>query len=71
MDQIEAVLKELTLQDSPNITALAKKYGCDRTTLSRRFRKVTVSRHTAYNKQNLLDDIQSKALIKYINNLTE
>jgi transposase-like protein len=50
MDQIEAALRELTLQDTPNITAVAKKHGCNRATLSRRFRKVTVSKHTAYNK---------------------
>jgi hypothetical protein len=71
MDQIEAALRELTLQDTPNITAVAKKHGCNRTTLSRRFRKVTVSKHAAYNKQKFLDDIQSKSLIKYINDLTE
>jgi hypothetical protein len=71
MDQIEAALRELTLQDTPNITAVAKKHGCNRTTLSRRFRKVTVSKHAAYNKQKFLNDIQSKSLIKYINDLTE
>jgi hypothetical protein len=71
MSQIEAALRELALQDPPNITAVAKKYGCDRITLSRRFWQVTVSKNTAYNNQKLLDDIQSKALIKYINDLTE
>jgi AraC-like DNA-binding protein len=71
IDQIKAALRELTLQDTPNITTVAKKHGCNRITLSRRFQKVTVSKHTVYNKQKFLNDIQSKSLIKYINDLTE
>ena len=71
MSQIKAALRELTLQDPLNIATVVKKYRCDRTTLSRRFWQVTVSKNTAYNNQKLLNDIQSKALIKYINDLTE
>jgi hypothetical protein len=36
MDQIEAALAELRMQDKPNISGVASKYKVNRTTLSRR-----------------------------------
>jgi hypothetical protein len=36
MNLIEAALKELTLLDKPNISAITKVYNIDRSTLSRR-----------------------------------
>ena len=71
MDSIEAALADLRLQDKPNFTATAKKYGCDRMTLSRRFHRVTTSKAEGYDSLRLLNSTQSKALIKYINDLTE
>ena len=71
MSSIEAVLEDLSLQDTPNITATAKKYGCNRTTLSRHFYKVTLSHNQALDNWKLLNNIQSRVLIKYINDLTE
>ena len=55
----------------PNITAIAKRHKVERSTLSRRWNKVTCSREEGYDAQRLLNTIQSKALIKYINDLTE
>ena len=43
MDPLEAALeslKSLKLGESPNYTQVAKKYGCERSTLSRRHRGV-------------------------------
>ena len=43
MDPLEAALeslKLLKLGESPNYTQVAKKYGCERSTLSRRHRGV-------------------------------
>ena len=71
MANIDAALADLRLQDKPNISATAKKHGCDRTTLSRRFRNVTKSKESANDSMRLLDHVQSKALIKYINDLTK
>jgi len=55
----------------PNITTTAKMHKINRSTLSRRWNKVTRSREESYNLMRFLNTIQSKALIKYINNLTE
>jgi len=71
MDSIEAAIADLRLQDKPNITATAKEHGCNRTTLSKRFRNVTGSRATAHDSMRLLNQVQSKVLIQYINDLTE
>ena len=54
-----------------NITAIAKRYKVERFTLSRRWNKVTRFREEGYNIQRFLNTIQLKALIKYINDLTE
>ncbi|OCK90697.1 uncharacterized protein K441DRAFT_578977, partial [Cenococcum geophilum 1.58] len=71
MDSIEAAIADLRLQDKPNITATAKKHRCNRMTLSKRFRNVTGSRATAHDSMRLLNQIQLKVLIQYINNLTK
>ena len=41
MDAIEAALEDLKLQDTKNITTVAKLHGVDRSTLRRRFNRVT------------------------------
>ena len=71
MDSIEAALADLSLQDKPKISATADKHKVDRSTLSRRWNKVTRSREDGYNLMRFLSTIQSKALIKYINDLTK
>jgi hypothetical protein len=43
MDAIELALKDLRLQDKTNISATARVYNVQRSTLSRRFNKVTNS----------------------------
>jgi transcriptional regulator of acetoin/glycerol metabolism len=43
INKVEAALRESTHQAHPNITEIAKEHGCDRTTLSRRFRQVALS----------------------------
>ena len=71
MDSIEAALADLRLQDKPNVSATADKHKVERSTLSRRWNKVTRSREDGYDSMRFLSTIQSKALIKYINDLTE
>jgi hypothetical protein len=46
MDQIEAAIADLRLQDSTNIIATVNPYGVDRSTLSRRWRGVNHSTHS-------------------------
>ncbi|EED20806.1 conserved hypothetical protein [Talaromyces stipitatus ATCC 10500] len=54
-----------------NFTLVAKMYGVDRTTLSRRYRGVTGSKEAHYDNQRLLNDHQSKKLIQWIEMLCE
>ena len=68
---MEAALADLRVQDVPNITTTAKRHKVERSTLSRHWNKVTRSREKGYDAQRFLNTIQSKALIKYINDLTE
>jgi hypothetical protein len=56
MADIDAALADLRLQEKPNITATAKKYHCNRSTLSRRFHGVTKSREDEGDSRRLLND---------------
>ena len=47
MDPINAALAALELQDSPNYTWTAKEFNVNRTTLSRRHRRITRTREDA------------------------
>ena len=71
MDSITAALEDLRLQDKPNIAATAKKYEVQRSTLSRRFNKVTQSKPDAVAQQRLLSEQQEQTLVQYINRLTD
>ncbi|KAL5472053.1 hypothetical protein PMIN07_012610 [Paraphaeosphaeria minitans] len=50
---------------------IATKYGVNRSTLSRRYRRVTQSREEGYAKQRNLSDQQEIELLQYIGRLTE
>ena len=71
MDPIALALEQLTLDDSQSISAVAKQYQVNRSTLSRRFRNVTVSTANARQDQCLLSSIQESTLIRHLNKLTE
>ena len=71
MGSIEEAITDLKSQEHPNITATAKKHGCNRFTLSKRYNGIHSSRQAGYNCECLLTPAQSKALIKYVNQLTE
>ncbi|HEV7738334.1 MAG TPA: transposase [Chlamydiales bacterium] len=71
MAPIDEALAELVLYDKPNISATARKYEIDRSTLSRRFRGVTVPAADAHQNLGLLSPIQERRLIKYLNELSE
>lgn len=71
MDSIALALKDLSLQDTPNIAATARLYNVDRSTLSRRFNKVTQSHQTKCENQSILSIQQEHTLVSYINELTE
>ena len=71
IDSIDAALAALKLQKSPNYTATAKKFGIDRTTLSRRHRGITAARGANPSSQALLSPAQRKVFIDYINELTQ
>ena len=72
MQPIEAALeslKSLKSGESPNYTATAKKFGCNRSTLSRRHRSVQGTKAEQYENQRNLTEEQSRVLIDYINKL--
>ncbi|KAF2836603.1 putative pogo transposable element [Patellaria atrata CBS 101060] len=70
MVAIDLALDDLNSQSVPNISHTAKKFGVDRTTLSRRWRGITRSMDTAYKRREFLNESQSKFLIKYINRVS-
>ena len=70
-ERLEAALASLKLQDKPNYTKTAEQFSVNRTTLSQRHRNVTKLYSDARDNKRLLLDAQSKALIKYINDLTK
>ena len=67
MDPIDAALAALELQDPPNYTWTAKEFNVNRTTLSRRHRRITRSREGATEMKSLLLIQQERTLLKYIN----
>jgi transposase-like protein len=73
MTPIEAALAALdSLEPGEKIcyADIAREYGCDRNTLSRRHRRVQSSREQKVEKERLLTVIQEKELIEYIDRLT-
>ena len=54
MDPINAALAALELQDPPNYTWTAKEFNVNRTTLSRRYRRITRSREDTTEMKFLL-----------------
>jgi len=57
MDSMEAALADLSFQDKPNIPATADKHKVKRSTLSRRWNKVTRSREDGYDLMRFLSSI--------------
>jgi AraC-like DNA-binding protein len=69
--RIEKALDLLNRELAPNYDAMAKRSGLGRTTLSRRFRGITVSRAEAISEiRQCLTITQEEALIKQINKLS-
>ena len=71
MDSIQEALADLWLQDKPNISKAARKYKIEWSKLSRYWNGISHTKDLAYENHRLLSNVQSTALIKYINNLTE
>ena len=71
MTSIDMAVQALRQQDKPNILAASKTYGVNRSTLSRRFNKVTQSEQVKHQNQCLLSPQQERTLVQYINRLTE
>ena len=62
IDQALAALEALKPDESLNYTAVAKIYGVNRSTLSKRHRGLQSSRDIGYENQQLLNDQQKKLL---------
>jgi transposase-like protein len=74
MDPIEAAIEELEslgIGEKVNYARVAREYGVDRNTLSRRHRGVQGTSAQKAENERLLTQLQEKELIKYINRLTK
>ena len=71
MASIAAALADLTLQESSNYTATAKKFNINRSTLSRRHRGITASVKKSKQTTLILSNQQKKEFIRYINKFIE
>ena len=71
MSSIEAALRDLALEDKPNITTIAESHTVHRSTLSRRWRGKTKGRDQYIDSVSLLTKQEQKNLVLYINKLTE
>src|SRR5690348_16496167 len=72
MDPIEAALaslESLKLGEKPNYAATARKYGCKRSTLSKRHRGTQGTHAEKCENQRLLNERQEKELVQYIDRL--
>ena len=73
MEPIDAAidfLKSLDLGEDINYSQIAKKYGVNRSTLSRRWRGIQGPMQSKIEKTRLLNNTQEIKLIKYIETLT-
>ena len=70
IDDALAALKLLEPGEEPNFTQCAKKYRCNRTTLSKRWRGVQGSMAQKIENQQLLNNTQQAELLLYIEGLT-
>jgi hypothetical protein len=66
-----AALRSVDPGEKPNITLVARTFGVSQSGLFKRFHGLTGSKEEQYNKQRILTTTQSKALIKWINQLIE
>ena len=69
---MEAALAEMNAALVPNASAIAKKYGLERTTLKKRFLGQTTSRATYFSeRRQCLTTVQECQLVDQINRLTD
>jgi hypothetical protein len=69
---MEAALAEMNAALVPNASAIAKKYGLERTTLKKRFLSQTTLRATYFlERRQCLTTVQVYQLIDQINMLTD
>jgi transposase-like protein len=72
MDPIDMAIIWLRSQKTPNVSEAARKFEVNRSTLSKRFRGIQLSRKqfTSISKKHLTDT-QEEEILAYINNLTQ
>jgi hypothetical protein len=71
IDEAIADLESREPGERYTLKEVSEKYGVDRSTLGRRWRRVTASRDEGYSKQQALSPQQELELIQYIKKLTE
>lgn len=71
MASIEAALAALELQNPPNYAQVAREFGINRSTLSRRHRGLTDSKAASEESHRFLNNNQELKLVEYINHLCD
>ena len=71
IDEAIADLESREPGERYTLKEISEKYGVDRSTLGRRWRRVTASRDEGYSKQQALSPQQELELVRYIKTLTE
>ena len=71
IELIKLTLKELTFLNKLNISIIIKLYNVDRSTLSRRHRRLTNPKSNYHENEQLLSNQQELDLVKYISKRTE
>ena len=71
MAAIDDALAACDLADVPNYAQIAREFGVNRSTLSRRHRGIIRAAEDLHESQQLLSESQEKELVKYINRLNE
>lgn len=71
MDTIDDAIAELRASTSPNIAAVARRYGLNQSMLSQRFNSKCCSRRVKAEVQRVLNDEQEQRLIDYNKKQTE
>ncbi|KYG40026.1 hypothetical protein M433DRAFT_153350, partial [Acidomyces richmondensis BFW] len=63
---MELALQDLRSSESPNISAIARKYGVERSTLSRRFNRKSTTIEEQHENARLLNQQQESTVVEYI-----
>lgn len=70
-EQIQLAIAHLNRLEKPNLTAVAKKFGLNRSTLSKRYKGISVSKQQSISEtRQRLNEVQEDEILRHIDALT-